>query len=418
MKHRDPKQVNCLFPYRVLDMTDEKGWMCSKILSELGADVIKIERPGGDPGRNVGPFYHDIPDPEKSLYWFAYNTNKRGITLNIETSQGKRLFNRLVSNADFVIESFQPGYLDSLRLGYSQLSKINHQLIMTSITPFGETGPYKDYKGCDLVAEAMGGFMYVCGDSDRPPVRISAEQAYPIAGAQAAAGSLIAHYQRILAGKGQKVSVSIQECIARNLGAERCFYDALGEIPVRSGQRRRRMATYQRDIWPCKNGHIGFRVLGGDLGARTLRALVDWMDTENVAGDLKEIDFKLLDMAKMTKQELEKLENALCQFFLKHTKEEIYAKAVQKGMLICPGYTTKDLAEYQQLEELGFWIDVKYPELGTTIRQPDGFLRASESQCHIRTRAPLIGEHNEEIYAQELGISRQELAMLKEGGII
>jgi crotonobetainyl-CoA:carnitine CoA-transferase CaiB-like acyl-CoA transferase len=407
-----------LLHYRVLDMTDEKGWMCGKILSELGADVVKVERPGGDPARNIGPFYHDIPDPEKSLYWFAYNTNKRGITLNIQTSRGQEIFKQLVTGADFVIESFPPGYLSDLGLGYSQLSEINPKIIMTSITPFGQTGPYKDYKGCDLVAMAMGGFMYVCGDADRPPVRISVEQAYPIAGAEAAAGSLIANHCQILTGEGQWVDVSIQECVVRWMFMELCFWDALREVPVRLGPFRRRMATYQRDIWPCKDGHLGFRILGGRLGAETLQALADWMDTENMAGGLKEMDFESLDMSKVTPAESDEWENTLCRFFLKHTKEEIYKKAVEKNMLLCPGYTTKDLVEYEQLRERNFWVDLQYPELGTTIKQPEGFLRASEAKCQIRRRAPLIGEHNEEIYGQELGISEQELALLKEAGVI
>lgn len=404
--------------YRVLDITDEKGWMCGKILSELGADVIKLERPGGDPARNIGPFYHDIPDPEKSLYWFAYNTNKRGITLNIQSSRGQEILKQLVTGADFVIESFPPGYLSDLGLGYPQLSEINPKIIMTSITPFGQTGPYRDYKGYDLVVMAMGGFMYVCGDADRPPVRISVEQAYPIAGAEAAAASLIANHYRILTGEGQWVDVSIQECIVRELFMELCFWDAFGEIPVRVGPRRRRMASYQRDIWPCRDGHLGFRMLGGRPGLETLQALVDWMDSENMAGGLKEVDFESLDMSQVTQAELDEWENTLYRFFLKHSKEELYEKAVEKNMLLCPGYTPKELVEYEQLKEREFWTDLQYPELETTIKQPEGFLRASETECRIQRRAPLVGEHNEEIYGQELGISKQDLALLKKEGII
>lgn len=392
--------------------------MCGKILSELGADVIKVESPGGDPARNIGPFYHNIPDPEKSLYWFAYNTNKRGITLNIESSRGREIFKQLASRADFVIESFPPGYLSDLGLGYRQLSEINPKIILTSITPFGQTGPYKDYKGCDLVAMAMGGFMYVCGDADRPPVRISAEQAYPIAGAEAAAGSLIANHYRMLIGEGQWVDVSIQECIARWMFMELCFWDASGEIPVRAGPYRRRMGTYQRDIWPCKDGHLGFRILGGRLGAETLHALTEWMDSENMAESLKGMDFESLDMSKITPLELKELENALGQFFLRHTKEEIYRKAVEKNLLIGPGYTPEELVEYEQLKERNFWTELKYPELDTTIKQPEGFLRSSEIHCSIRRRAPLFGEHNDEIYGQELGVTKQELASLKTEGII
>lgn len=135
-----------LAPYRILDLTDEKGWMCGKLLGDLGADVIKIEPPGGDPARNTGPFYHDEIDPEKSLYWFAYNTSKRGITLDLETTDGKGIFIRLAEESDFVLESFHPGYLEEIGLGYDILEEINPRLILVSITPFGPTGPYRDYR--------------------------------------------------------------------------------------------------------------------------------------------------------------------------------------------------------------------------------------------------------------------------------
>jgi len=146
-----------LSPYRILDLSGEQGLLCGKILGDLGADVIKIERPGGDPARRLGPFYHDDPHPEKSLFWFALNTSKRGITLNIEDVAGRDIFRNLVKTADFVIETFSPGYLDRLGLGYRDLEKINPAVILVSITPFGQAGPYKDYKSSDIVAWAMGG---------------------------------------------------------------------------------------------------------------------------------------------------------------------------------------------------------------------------------------------------------------------
>ncbi|RPI50700.1 MAG: CoA transferase, partial [Deltaproteobacteria bacterium] len=143
--------------YRVLDLTDEKGLMCGKILGDLGADVIKIEKPGGDLTRNIGPFYHDETDPEKSLFWFAFNNNKRGVTLNIEKADGQEIFKQLVKSADVIVESFPLGYMDKLGLGYSNLEKFKPGIIMVSITPFGQTGPYKDYKISDIVAWALGG---------------------------------------------------------------------------------------------------------------------------------------------------------------------------------------------------------------------------------------------------------------------
>ena len=171
---------------RVLDLAGPMGFYCTKQLADLGADVIRIEPPGGDSSRNIGPFYKDIPHPEKSLYWWAYNTSKRGITLSIETADGKEIFQRLVKTADVVVESFPPGYMDRLGLGYPALSVMNPGVVMTSITPFGQTGPYKDWKATDIVAWAMAGQAYVTGDDDRPPCQISFPHGYLAVGCHAA----------------------------------------------------------------------------------------------------------------------------------------------------------------------------------------------------------------------------------------
>ena len=214
----EQKNEGMLSLYRVLDLTDEKGLFCGKLLGDLGADVIKIEKPGGDPARNIGPFYHDEVDPEKSLFWFAHNTSKRGITLGIEEAEGQETFKKLVKGADIVIESFPPGYLDKLGLGYSALEKVNPALIMVSITPFGQTGPYRDYKAPDIVAWATGGKMYPYGDVDRAPIRISHHsQAYLHAGAQAAIGVMMALCYREMTGEGQQVDVSVQEAVAQTV---------------------------------------------------------------------------------------------------------------------------------------------------------------------------------------------------------
>ena len=186
----EPALQKLLSPYRVLDLTDEKGLLCGKILGDMGADVIKIERPGGDSARQLGPFYHDDPDPEKSLYWFAFNTNKRGITLNIESADGLDVFKRLVKSADFVVESFAPGHMDRLGIGYRDLEQINPGVILVSITPFGQSGPYVErlYKDTDMILWALGGMMAICGDPDRPPNQISFPHAYLHGGAEAAQG--------------------------------------------------------------------------------------------------------------------------------------------------------------------------------------------------------------------------------------
>ena len=212
------KDNHCMLNgFRVLDLTTEVGHYCGKVLGDLGADVLKIEPPGGDTARNNGPFYHDIPHPEKSLYWFFTNLNKRGITLDIKTMQGRELFIGLLKNADIVVESFEPGFLDSLGLGYNDLSKINPGVILTSITPFGQTGPYSHYKVTDLVGVSMGGMARLYGYMDTPPMRFSAPQFYFNCGLQGVLGTMVALYHKEMTGEGQHVDVSGQQAVVLTL---------------------------------------------------------------------------------------------------------------------------------------------------------------------------------------------------------
>jgi len=206
--------LNC---YRILDLTNEKGFFCGKLLGDIGADVIKIEKPGGDKSRNLGPFYHDEVDSEKSLYWFAFNANKRGITLDIETADGREIFKRMAQKADAVIESFQPGYLDGIGLGYDALKEINPGLVFTSVSAFGQEGPYKDYKAGDMVVRALGGLLYTVGEPDRPPLTTSYFHSFLVGAAHAAIGTMVDLYYRAFSGKGQSVEAPTQQGLVEGL---------------------------------------------------------------------------------------------------------------------------------------------------------------------------------------------------------
>lgn len=409
-----------LSPYRALDLTDDKGYFCGKMLADLGADVIKIEKPGGDPGRNIGPFYKDIPHPEKSLFWFAYNNNKRGITLDIETPDGKKLFQKLVEKADFVLESFPPGYLDGLGLGYAALSKINPRLILTSVTPFGQDGPYKDYKGPDLVAMALGGYMYLMGDADRPPVRISYPQSYLQAASSAAAASLIALYARGNDGLGQHVDVSAQRIVLWNLFGARPAWELGHRVLQRVGSNwMLSSGAVQRQVWPCKDGFVSFIVVGGKGSVRSSLVLKEWMDSEG-EGDasLDSIDWKALDMAVVPQDFFDRIRGPFSRFFLKHTKAELYEGALTRGVWLYPLSSMQDILDNPQLAFRDYWKKVEHEELGATITYPGPSILASETPLRELRRAPLIGEHNEDIYIKEMGLSREELVTLKQGGIL
>ncbi|MFC1965591.1 CaiB/BaiF CoA transferase family protein, partial [Chloroflexota bacterium] len=414
------KVEGMLSPYRVLDLTDERGLLCGKLLGDLGADVIKVERPGGDPARNIGPFYHDKPDPEKSLFWFAFNTSKRGITLDIETSVGQGIFKKLVKSADFVIESFSPGYMDKLGLGYPALEKINPSIIMVSVTPFGQTGPYKDYKAPDIVAWAMGGQMYPWGDADRPPIRISHPyQAYLHAAADAAVGAMMALHYREMTGEGQQVDVSIQESVIQLNYHATDSWDMMKVILQRGGNDLLRPGINVRmqRIWPCKDGSVVFYWHSGSEGNRRSLPAVNWMESEGMATDfLKEIDWDTLDFATTTQDIMDRLEGPTGNFLISRTKAELMEGALKHRAMLYPVSTSKDILENAQLAARGFWVELAHPELGTTITYPGAFAKASEAPPKISRRAPLIGEHNQEIY-NELGLSSGRFVKLKEAEV-
>jgi crotonobetainyl-CoA:carnitine CoA-transferase CaiB-like acyl-CoA transferase len=405
---------------RALDLTDDKGFLCGMVLANLGADVIKMERPGGDPSRKIGGFWHDTPDPEKSLYWFAYNSNKRGITLNIASAEGRDIFKKLVKTADFVIESFPPGYMDRLGLGYAGLSEINKGIIMASITPFGTEEPYRDYKDSDIVVMGMSGTLYQTGESDGPPVYISLPQACLHAGADAAVGVMIAYHHREMTGEGQHVDVSLQQSAAWFQANAVPTWELNRRILKRAGAFRAGMSkdVGQRQVWPCQDGFVFFNVIGGRTGAKSLSALVAWMDAEGGSTDfLNNMDWDNFDMFTVTKEEMDKISGPVGEFFRRHTSKELLAGAVPRGVSIGPLSSMEDLLTDPCLRERNFWKDIEHPELGTTITYPREFVKSSEVDCSTRFRAPRIGEHNKEVY-KEIGLSEQELIKLAKAGVI
>jgi crotonobetainyl-CoA:carnitine CoA-transferase CaiB-like acyl-CoA transferase len=202
-----------LGPYRVLDLTDENGLLCGQILADLGADVIQIEPPEGSSARRVGPWLGGRRGPEDSLFWSAYARNKRGLALDLEDSADRRSLLRLISGADFLIESERPGRMAELGLDYPQLSRVQPGLVYVSITPFGRDGPKAQWAATDLTLMAAGGFAYLSGDADGAPLRVCGPQAHAQAGADAAVGALIAHAESRRTGLGQHVDVSMQESV-------------------------------------------------------------------------------------------------------------------------------------------------------------------------------------------------------------
>jgi crotonobetainyl-CoA:carnitine CoA-transferase CaiB-like acyl-CoA transferase len=405
---------------RALDLTDDRGFLCGKILADLGVDVIKVEPPGGEPSRRIGPFWHDIPDPENSLYWFAYNSNKRGITLNLDTRDGKEIFKTLAKKSDFVIESFKPGYMDTIGLGFSVLSGLNKGIILTSITPFGQTGPYKDYEGNDLVIMGMSGQLYLTGDADRPPVNIGIPQACLHAGADAGVGSMIAFYHSRRTGEGQHVDVSMQQSAAWFMAQTIPYYELSGVVLSRMGTFRTGSSsgTIQRQVWPCKDGYVFFFMLGGAQGAKTGRALTKWMEEMGMSNEfLSTFVWEELDIAMAPQDLMDRLSAPIEAFFRTRAKKEVLDAAMARNISICPLFSMEDQVKDPHLAARAYWIQMEHPELGATISYPRQFVRSSECETGTRFKAPLIGEHNADVYG-EIGLSGKQLVALKEAGVI
>jgi len=410
-----------LSPYRVLDLTDEKGLFCAKVLADLGADVIKVEPPGGCTARRIGPFHKGVPHSEKSLFWLAYNVNKRGVTLNLECEDGREIFRKLVATADVVVESFPPGHMKDLGLGYDDLCQIKPDIILTSVTPFGQDGPYCHFQASDLTCWSMGGFTYITGDADRPPVQIGFPQAYLNGAHEAAVATLLALYHRDVSSEGQHIDVSIQASVIRDMMNAPLFWEADGVNLGRAGPFRigLSLSTGQRVIWKCKDGEVAFFIWGGQAGARTNRALVAYMDEEGVAPTfMKEMDWENFDMATATEELFNRFSEYLGRFFLAHTKEELFREAAKRKMTLYPVQTAADIAADQQLKERGFWEDLEHPELEEQIIYPNPPFLLSEKLAIEKRRPPLIGEHNEEVFLGELGLSKEEMIKLNELGII
>jgi crotonobetainyl-CoA:carnitine CoA-transferase CaiB-like acyl-CoA transferase len=411
-----------LAPYRVLDLTDEKGFYCGQLLGSLGADVIKIEEPGGDPSRMIGPFFKDQAQADRSLYWFAYNSNKRGITLDIRNERGRAVFFRLVEKADVLIDSFPLGYLDSLGVGYDVLKNINPALVMTSITPFGQSGPHSAWKGNDLVCWAMGGLLSQTGDPDRPPVRIShINFANLISSMDAAWGTVMALFWRAKTGKGQRLDVSIQESVIKSTFITHETWEVMQQ------ERQRGSSFYKvpnspvmlHTVWETKDGgYLYLMVRGGEMGARENPIIVKWMADEGMADDyIKAVNWLELEWMGKTQAEADRIQGYFGRFFKSKTKNEIIEGALKRHVVLQPICSPADITAHPQLTARSYWKDVPHAELGVNIRYPGRFVDPSATDCGTWRRAPFSGEHNEEIFSW-LGMSSNEISSLKQSGVI
>lgn len=391
-----------LTPYRVLDLTEGGFNWCGKVLADLGADVIKVEPPSGSPTRERGPFVGGRPGQDRSLFWAAYCVNKRGVTLDLDSQSGRDRFKGLVRGADILIESFMPGEMEAKGLGYADLEAVNPGLVYTSITPFGQTGPYAQFEAPDLVAWSMGGMQYLCGDADRPPVRVSAPQAELHAGAHAATGTLAAFWHRQKSGEGQHVDVSMQTAVIWTVMNATPYPPLHGTNMERDGAFRFRGELPVRHVYPCLDGHVSLVA-----APRTLSGLAVWMAEEGSAPDwLLGINWDEWEFAGPaggevgSAEEFEAVQAEFERFVATKTKFELFLKAMELGMLLAPCHTVKDIAHSEQLEARDFWSELEYPSLDQKLTHLGPFIKMSSSPIQVRLPAPRLGQHNDEVFGE------------------
>ena len=391
---------------KVLDLTHHvAGPYCAKLLADFGAEVIKVERPGsGDPARRTAPFFHDEPHPEKSLPFLYLNTSKKSVTLDITSETGKGILKRLVQEADVLVESFSPRVLPSLGLDYESLREINPGLVMVSISNFGQTGPYRDYKATDIIEHALGGMMYIFGKQEREPLKHAMRQAQFKAGTNAASATTIAIFQHQLTGQGQHVDVSIQESITSALRDTASSYTYTGAIKHRQPAHTGEML---REPVEVKGGYVVPIV----YGAVNWAAMAGFLDAPELADER-------FSTPKGRRDNAHEVREIQLECFGQWEKSELVYGAHQVreyivGMVQSPG----EVLENPQYKERGYVVDIEHPVIGTAT-YPGAPFSMSRTPWNAQSPAPTLGQHNREILCDRLGYSLEELNLLRASGVI
>jgi crotonobetainyl-CoA:carnitine CoA-transferase CaiB-like acyl-CoA transferase len=390
----------------VLDVSENiSGPYCTKLLGSFGAEVFKIERPdGGDPAREVGPFLNDSPHPERSALFLYLNTNKKSITLDLGSPPGAELFKKLIAGADVLVENFRPGQMKGWGLGYETLEKINSKLVMASITAFGQTGPYRDYKGGRLVNNALAGYTFINGDPKREPLTGGGEQPAYQGGLNAYVGVMAALLMRQRTGKGQHIDVAIHECMStiHQFNVNRYVYSK--KIQNRVGNRY--MYSHPITIYPCQDGLVSIAPSSDEQGENLLLM----MEMSHLLEDPRfQTGFHRLANAEAFDAEVK-------PWFLERNSKEIVEMCQEWRVPAAYVNNVADILDDPQYKARAFWQQLDHPETGSLPYASAPF-KMSETPAQPQ-RAPLLGEHNQEIYGTRLRLTGKEIDQLKSAGIV
>ena len=411
MSFKAPAEGVLLPPYRILDLTGPEAVFCGKLLADYGADVVKVEPPGGDPTRNKAPVIGDEVGIDRSSYFLFYNTNKRSVTIDIDTPKGQELFKKLAKTADVLIESFPVGHMESKGLGFDSLNAINPSLVMASVTPFGQTGPWSGYQSSDLISLAASGFMQITGDPDGPPLRQGNEQSH-FPGAQYAAAAIMGalFYRDMQGGGGQYIDVSQQEAMITY------YTDAHPALAwMQRGENVTRVGTNSTLViplgaYPSSDGWIS----AGIITPREWENLSQWMYEVTGNEEILNDDYKGGNQDRAPFNDI--ITALVIDFTTRFTSEELFHQGQERNLVFIPVNTVSDLLVDPQLEASNFWFDIDHAEAGT-LRYPLGVFD-SEEVSPTTNPAPHLGQDNEAILCGELGLSQSELFSLRSQGVV
>ena len=384
---------------------------CTKLMADMGAEVIKVEEPGkGDKSRDWGPFTGDIPHPERSGLFLYLNTNKLDVTINLKNAIGKEIFYKLVKDVDILVENNPPQLMAELGLDYQTISKRNLHLIMTSITPFGQSGPYRNYKASELVLVQMSGVGHgtpgeVEDISKEPPLKSRALEIGFMAGTAGAGATMTALFARQASGQGQHVDVSEQEAAAWVGMANFAHYLYGYPNPVRD--KRGRFPRAPMHDLPCKDGYVHLECLEEH----------QWSEFVDLMGNPEWAQNELFQSGQSRANYWDALGPLVIELIKGWSKEDLSREAQAKGIPCTPVMISKDLLSSEQLAARGFFVAVDHPDAGKFL-YPGAPYQLSETPWKIRHPAPLLGEHNEEVFCQRLGYTREDLARMRTMGAI
>ena len=383
---------------------------CAKLLADLGAEVIKIEPPGsGDSSRRNGPFPDDEPNSEASGLFLFLNTNKMAVTLDIKTPTGLGMLRGMLGEADVFVENAHPPLMEKLKLDYPSLKEQFPRLVVTSITPFGQTGPYREYRSYDLNIQAAGGVSIGIGMPDREPLAIPLSQADYMAGLSGAAATLMALLAREGTGRGQLVDVAGSQVLAVLISFVYFLPNFIyrGIAGTRKG-RRGGEAYFPNTIMPCKDGFVCLYPLQMEQYLRFLELIgnPEWQNEP-----------RYRSRRAMASEYPEEAEALIAPWFLERTKEEIFKLCQEHKVPCAPVRTIEEVVDDPHLQDREYFVDIDHPAAGI-LAYPGSPFRLSRTPGKVQAPAPLLGQHNEEVYCGQLGLSREELTRLRMAEII